>query len=225
MLSCNIIQIHSLHRRYVPEYIPCSHVIAFNSCTIIPIHTLHRRYVPDYVPCSHVISFKFIHCTGDMYLSTSRALMCYPSCSYTAHPCSHFRFVQMDFKRVTTPVGWFDIWLFEPRYGPTTIDCPYLMVRKLNPPIAVTWTIAQCEEDPDKYVADFVNALSGRRITCVILLASKGYTVFKTLRYLTFIFSRLKQCSPFQKYVSGMPGVDEDDIMINTDVQGVVTVE
>ena len=129
----------------------------------------------------------------------------------------------MDFKRVTTPVGWFDIWLFEPRYGPTTIDCPYLMVRKLNPPIAVTWTIAQCEEDPDKYVADFVNALSGRRITCVILLASKGYTVFKTLRYLTF--SRLKQCSPFQKYVSGMPGVDEDDIMINTDVQGVVTVE
>jgi len=96
------------------------------------------------------------------------------------------------------------------------------MVRKLNPPIAVTWTNAQCEEDPDKYVADFVNALRGLQITCVILLASKGYTVFKTLRYryLTIVFARLKQCSPFQKYVSAMPGVDEDDILINTDVQG-----
>jgi len=45
------------------------------ACNIIHVHTLHRGYVPDYVPCSHVISFKFIHCTGDMYLSTSRALM------------------------------------------------------------------------------------------------------------------------------------------------------
>ena len=96
------------------------------SCNVIQIHSLHRRYVPEYIPCSHVISFNFIHCTGDMYLSTSRALMYYPSCSYTAHPCSHFRFVQMDFKRVTTPVGWFDIWLYEPRYGPTTIDLPLL---------------------------------------------------------------------------------------------------
>ena len=124
----------------------------------------------------------------------------------------------LEFKRVTTPVGYFDTWLFEPRYGPTTIDCPYLMVRKLNPPIAVTWTLAQCEEDKDKYVANFINALSGCQITCVILFASKGYSVFKTLRYLSFAFARLKQCSPFQKYVSAMPGVNEDDIMVGNDV-------
>ena len=58
-------------------------------------------------------------------------------------------------------------------------------------------------------------------MTVVIHLVEENVTVFKVLRKLVFIYSRLKQCSPCQKFMCADTSMASVAIMFDTDPLGV----
>ena len=112
--------------------------------------------------------------------------------------------------------------MFEPRHGPDTLtDVPYLLIRKLRPPIPVAWTISRSLDDQNNFAVSYVNALAGTGLAVVIHQVSANVTVWHALRKLAFVFSRLKQCSPFQKFICADVSVASNAIIFDTDPEGV----
>ena len=107
-------------------------------------------------------------------------------------------------------------------HGPDTLsDVPYLLIRRLKPPILVVWTISRSVEDQDTYVVAYTNALSGTSLTCCVHQVAQRVTVWHALRKLAFVFSRLKQCSPFQRFICAETSIASNAMMCDTDPTGV----
>ena len=98
---------------------------------------------------------------------------------------------------------------------------PYLLIRKLRPPIPLVWTISRSPDDQNKFAVSYVNALSGTPVAVVIHELTQKVTVFKALRKLALVYSQLKQCSPFQKFVSADTSIASYAMMFDTDPVGV----
>lgn len=100
------------------------------------------------------------------------------------------------------------------------IGVPYLLIRKLRPPIPVVWNISRSPDDQNKFAVSYVNALSGTPVAVVIHELTQKVTVFKALRKLAMVYAQLKQCSPFQKFVSA-DSIASNAMMFDTDPVGV----
>ena len=85
----------------------------------------------------------------------------------------------------------------------------------------VVWTISRSLDDQNTYVVAYTNALSGNNLTCCIHQVAAGTTVWRALRKLAFVLSRLKQCSPFQRFISANTSIERNALMFETDPTGV----
>lgn len=137
--------------------------------------------------------------------------------------CPPSRYLHWSTFQIQVPcTGFFDLWIFEPRHGPDILsDVPYLLIRRLKPPMPVVWTISRSLDDQNTYVVAYTNALSGNNLTCCIHQVAAGTTVWHALRKLAFVLSRLKQCSPFQRFISANTSIERNALMFETDPTGV----
>ena len=67
----------------------------------------------------------------------------------------------------------------------------------------------------------YTNALSGTSLTCCVHQVAQRVTVWHALRQLAFVFSRLKQCSPFQRFICAETSIASNAMMCDTDPTGV----